>query len=87
MYKKIFRIIFFRNILSWIILAIEVIGKEKTQVIINNNRTLIPNFWWINLIFYLIYKTPVKFLVFIKKLKNFIKLQYEKYLAIVNYRA
>jgi hypothetical protein len=87
MYKKIFRIIFFRNILSWIILAIEVIGKEKTQVIINNNRTLIPNFWWINLIFYLIYKTPVKFLVFIKKLKNFIKLQYEKYLTIVNYRA
>ena len=74
MYKKIFRIIFFRNILSWIILAIEIIGKEKTQVIINNNRTLIPNFWWINLIFYLIYKTPVKFLVFIKKLKNFIKL-------------
>ena len=56
------------------------------QVIINNNRTLIPNFWWINLIFYLIYKTPIKFLVFIKKLKNFIKLQYEKYLAITNYR-
>ena len=86
MYKKIFKIIFFRNILSWIILTIENIGKEKTQVIINNNRTLIPNFWWINLIFYLIYKTPIKFLVFIKKLKNFIKLQYEKYLAITNYR-
>ena len=86
MYEKIFKIIFFKNILSWIVLAIENIGKEKTQAIINKNRTLIPNFWWINLIFYLIHKTPIKFLILIKKLKNFIKLQNERYLSIINYR-
>jgi hypothetical protein len=70
MYKKIFKIIFFKNIFSWLVLAIENIGKAKTQVIINNNRTLIPNSWVINFIFYLIYKTPVKFWVLIKKLKK-----------------
>lgn len=70
MYKKIFRIIFFKNTLSWLVLAIENIGKAKAKVIINNNRTLIPDSWWINFIFYLIYQTPVKFWVIIKKLKK-----------------
>jgi hypothetical protein len=71
-YKKIFRIIFFKNILSWLILAIEKVGKEKTQVIINNNRTLMPNLWWINFTLYLIYKTPGRFWKIIKNLKKFI---------------
>jgi hypothetical protein len=70
MYKKIFRIIFFKNIFSWLVLSIENLGRKKTQVIINNNRTLIPNSWWINFIFFLIYQTPVKFWVLIKKFKK-----------------
>jgi hypothetical protein len=70
MYKKIFRIILFKNIFSWLVLAIENIGKEKTQAIIKNNRTLIPNSWWINFIFYLIYQTPIRFWVLIKKFKK-----------------
>jgi hypothetical protein len=73
MYKKIFRIIFFKNIFSWLVLTIEKLGREKTQVIINNNRTLIPNSWWINFILYLIYQTPVKFWVLIKKFKEIYK--------------
>ena len=69
-YKKIFRIIFFNNIFSWLILAIENIGKVKTKLIINDNRTLIPNSWWVNIFFYLIFKNPVKFWVLIKKFKK-----------------
>jgi hypothetical protein len=72
MYKKIFIIILFKNILSWLVLTMENIGKVKTQVIINNNRKLIPTSWWINFIFYLIYRIPIKFWVFVKKLKKFI---------------
>lgn len=70
MYKKIFIIILFKNILSWLVLAMENIGKLKTKAIINNNRKLIPTSWWINFIFYLIYQIPIKFWVLIKKLKK-----------------
>jgi|LakMenEpi03Aug12_release.lakeMendotaPanAssembly.Ray.scaffolds.fasta_scaffold444681_2 hypothetical protein len=70
-YKRIFRIIFFKNILSWLVLAIENVGAKKTQTIINNNRILIPNLWWISSILYLIHITPVKFLSLLKILKKF----------------
>jgi hypothetical protein len=72
MYKKIFRIIFFKNTFSWLVLAIENIGKVKTQVIINNNRTLIPNFWWISFTLYLMLKTPKRFWRIIKNLRKFL---------------
>ena len=72
MYKKIFRIIFFKNTFSWLVLAIENIGKVKTQVIINNNRTLIPNFWWISFTLYLTLKTPKRFWRIIKNLRKFL---------------
>jgi hypothetical protein len=69
-YKEIFKIIFFKNIFSWLILALEKIGKKKTQVIVNNNRALIPNSWLVNFILYLIYITPVKIWSVLKKLKK-----------------
>ena len=86
-YKKIFIIIFFKNIFSWLILAIENIGKIKTKKIINNNRILIPNFWWINLILFLMYITPEKFWTLLKNLKKiFTNLQNKKYLSIIRYK-
>jgi len=69
-YKKIFRIVFFKNIFSWLILAIENIGKNKTRIIINNNRILIPNSWWVNLTLFLIYMTPDKFWRLLKNIKK-----------------
>jgi hypothetical protein len=69
-YKKIFKIIFFKNILSWLILALEKIGKKKTQVIVNNNQALIPDSWLINFILYLIYITPVNIWSVLKKIKK-----------------
>ena len=69
-YKKIFKIIFFKNILSWLILALEKIGKKKTQVIVNNNQSLIPDSWLVNFILYLIYITPVNIWSVLKKIKK-----------------
>jgi hypothetical protein len=71
-YKKIFRIIFFKNIFSWLILSIENVGKKKTQIIIDNNRILIPNSWWINFTLYLTLKTPDRFWRIIKNLRKFL---------------
>jgi len=71
-YKKIFRIIFFKNIFSWLILSIENVGKKKTQIIIDNNRILIPNSWWINFTLYLTLKTPHRFWRIIKNLRKFL---------------
>lgn len=82
-YKKIYRIIFFKNIFSWLILSIENCGKMKTRMLINNYRMLIPNCWWINFILYLIFITPVKFWKVSKKFKKFFKTQYSKYLSII----
>ena len=69
-YKKIFIIIFFKNILSWLILALEKIGKKKTLVIINNNQDLIPDSWLVNFILSLIYITPVKIWSVLKTIKK-----------------
>jgi hypothetical protein len=71
-YKKIFRIIFFKNIFSWLVLTIEKVGKVKTQIIIDNNRILIPNSWWINFTLYLTLKTPERFWRIIKNLRKFL---------------
>jgi len=70
-YKKIFKIIFFKNILSWLILTIEKIGKNNTKIIINNNHKLIPNDYLVNCIIYLIFIMPVNVWSFLKKSKNF----------------
>jgi hypothetical protein len=71
-YKNIFRIIFFKNIFSWLILTIENVGKKKTQIIIDNSRILIPNSWWINFTLYLTLKTPKRFWGVIKNLRKFL---------------
>lgn len=69
-YKKIFKIIFFKNIISWIILSIENIGKDTTKRIINNNIEIIPRNWQINFILNLIYLAPIKSWLFLKKCKK-----------------
>ena len=70
-YKKIFKIIFFKNIFSWLILTLEKIGKNNTKIIISNNRKLIPDDYLINCIIYLIFIMPVNLWSFLKKFKNF----------------
>ena len=69
-YKKIFKIIFFRNILSWLILSIENIGKEKTRKIIKDNIRVIPSNWLVNFILRIIYITPSKSWFFLKNCKR-----------------
>jgi hypothetical protein len=69
-YKKIFLIIFFKNIISWIILSIENLGKEETKKIINKNFEIAPCNWQVNFILYLIYTIPIKFWIFLKNFKK-----------------
>jgi len=69
-YKKIFRIIFFKNIISWLILAIENIGKDKTKKIINNNLGIVPNTWYVSFILYLVFIAPNKSWSFLKNCKK-----------------
>ena len=69
-YKKIFRIIFFKNIISWLILSIENIGKEKTKKIIKDNMGIMPNIWQVNIILCLIYIVPIKSWLFLKNCKK-----------------
>jgi len=69
-YKKIFNVIFIKNIISWLILAIENIGKEKTKKIIKNNLGIIPSTWYISIILFLIFIAPNRTWFFLKKSKR-----------------
>jgi len=74
-YKNIFKKIFFTNFFPWIIYSLEILGKKSTYKIINQNRRLVPNIKYINLILFLIFITPIRIfsiLKFTKKKLNFI---------------
>jgi len=74
MYKNIFKKVFFKNFISWIVLSIENLGKYKTYKIIHKNRNLIPNIKHIKLVFFLIFITPASFFSAIKFVKRKINL-------------
>jgi hypothetical protein len=70
MYKNIFKKVFFQNFIPWIIYSLENLGKNKTFKIINQNRVIIPNIKYINLILFLIFITPVRFFSILKLMKK-----------------
>lgn len=72
-YKKIFKVIFFKNIISWIVLSIEKLGKEKTKKIIDKNLRKTPCNWQVNFILYLIYLIPIKSWLLLKNFKKIIQ--------------
>ena len=73
-YKNIFKKVFFKNFISWIVLSAENLGKYKTYKIIYQNRNLIPNIKYINLVFFLIFITPTSFFSAVKFVKRKINL-------------
>jgi hypothetical protein len=74
MYKAIFKKVFFKNFISWIIFSVENLGKYKTFKIINQNRNLIPNIKVTNLVLFLIFITPLSIFTVFKFIKKKINL-------------
>jgi len=73
-YINIFKKVFFHNFISWIILSFENLGKKKTYKIINENRNIMPNIRYINLVLFLIFITPLKVFLLFKFIKKKINL-------------
>jgi hypothetical protein len=69
-YRKIFKKIFYRNIVSWILLSIQYVGKLKTFKILNNNNSISPNSMPIFLVKILILLIPIKLVIILKKIKK-----------------
>jgi hypothetical protein len=69
-YKKIFEKIFYRNIVSWILLSIQYAGKLRTFKILNNNNSISPNGMLIFLVKMLILLIPIKLVIILKKIKK-----------------
>ena len=69
-YKKIFEKIFYRNIVSWILLSIQYAGKLRTFKILNNNNSISPNSMLIFLVKMLILLIPIKLVIILKKIKK-----------------
>lgn len=71
-YKILYNKIFFKNILSWILLSIEQNGKTQTLKIIEKNRDIIPITFSTLLVKKLIFIIPIKILILIKRIKRII---------------
>jgi hypothetical protein len=72
LYKKLFKKIFIKNIISWVFFSIQNAGKKKTFKIINNNNKICPNSIIIFFIKVMIFLIPIKLIKPLKKIKNFI---------------
>ncbi len=72
LYKKLFKKIFIKNIISWIFFSIQNAGKKRTFKIINNNNKISPNSITIFFIKVMIFLLPTKLIKPFKKIKNFI---------------
>jgi hypothetical protein len=71
-YKILYNKIFFKNIISWILLSVEQNGKALTFKIIEKNRDIIPITFSTLLVKKLIFLIPIKILILIKKIKRII---------------
>jgi hypothetical protein len=69
-YKKLFRKIFIKNILSWILFSIEICGKRNTYKILKNNNKLSPFILSIFIIKILVLMSPQAVINSIKKIKR-----------------
>jgi hypothetical protein len=70
LYKKLFKKIFIKNIISWILFSIQYAGKKKTFKILNNNNNLSPNSISIYFIKVLIFLIPTRLLTFFQIIKK-----------------
>ena len=70
LYKKLFKKIFIKNIISWILFSIRYAGKKKTFKILNNNNNISPNSISIYFIKTLIFLIPIRLLTFFKIMKK-----------------
>jgi|688.fasta_scaffold334263_2 hypothetical protein len=69
-YKKLFKRIFIKNILSWILFSIEICGKRSTYKILKNNNKLSPFILSILIIKILVFVTPYILINYMKKVKR-----------------
>ena len=69
--NKIYKIIFFKNIISWLFLSIKYCGKRKTFTNIKKLRKIIDEPYLIKLILIIFYISPIFFLDFIRVTRNF----------------
>jgi hypothetical protein len=72
LYKKLYKKIFIKNVISWIFFSIQNAGKKRTFKIINNNNKICPNSVTIFFIKVMILLLPIKLIKPFKKIKNFI---------------
>lgn len=70
---KIYKNIFFKNIISWVFLSIKLIGKKNTYNNIKNVRQIFKEPFSVKVFLILIYLCPVIFLDFIRILRNLFK--------------
>jgi len=70
LYKRIFLKIFYKNIISWILLSIQCAGKVRTIKILNNNNSISINIIFIFLVKVLILLMPIKLIIVLKIIKN-----------------
>jgi hypothetical protein len=70
LYKKLFKKIFIKNIISWILFSIQYAGKKKTIKILNNNNNISPNSISIYFIKIFIFLIPTRLLIFFKIIKK-----------------
>jgi hypothetical protein len=70
LYKKLFKKIFIKNIISWIFFSIQHAGRKKTFKILNNNNYISPNNISILLIKILIFLIPIELILLLKKIKK-----------------
>jgi hypothetical protein len=68
--KKIYKKIFFKNIISWLILCKLKVGKKETSRVLKKNKDIIPFIWYINLLIKIILFTPNQILIFFKIVKK-----------------
>lgn len=73
---KIYKIIFFKNIVSWLFLSIKHCGKEKTYKKIKNSRNIIREPFIIKFVHIIFYISPIlllDFLRILRKIYNFLR--------------
>lgn len=70
LYRRLFKKIFLKNIVSWIFYAIQYAGKKRTFNIINNNNNISPNSITIFFIKIAIFLLPRKLIMPLKEIKN-----------------
>lgn len=69
-YGKIYKKVFYKNIISWILLSIQYAGKKRTFKILNNNNNISPIFITVFFIKILILLTPINLIILLKKIKK-----------------